>query len=131
VLPAELVPFSQHLHVRPATAALPLGGGDDPELVAWVRLVEDVPLDAAALTLLVDAMPPALYGATSTPVAVPTVELSVSFPESPMAHGWVLIRIATRTASGGWCVDDSEVWDLEGRLLAQARQTRRVLGEWA
>ena len=75
-------------------------------------------------------MPPALYGATAVPVAVPTVELSVSFTEAPAASGWVLLRISTRTAAGGWCVDDSEVWDRDGRLLAQGRQTRRVLGEW-
>ena len=130
VLPVEFVPFSQHLLFRPATAERPLAGGDLPELVAWVRLVEDAPLDAAVLTMLVDAMPPALYGATATPVPVPTVELSVSFTEAPVASGWVLLRISTRTAAGGWCVDDSEVWDREGRLLAQGRQTRRVLGEW-
>lgn len=130
-LPVELVPFGRHLDLRPATAARPLAGGEEPELVSWVRLVEDAPLDAAALTFLLDAMPPALYGATATPVAVPTVELSVSFTEAPTATGWVLVRISTRTAAGGWCVDDSEVWDREGRLLAQGRQTRRVLGEWA
>jgi acyl-CoA thioesterase len=130
VLPVEFVPFSQHLQFRPATQARPLSGGDQAELVAWVRFVEDAPLDAAALAVLVDAMPPALYGATAAPVAVPTVELTVSFAEAPEARGWVLLRIITRTASGGWCVDDSEVWDVEGRLLAQGRQTRRVLGEW-
>lgn len=130
-IPQEFVPFSQHLRFRAATDARPLAGGTEPELVAWVRLVEEAPLDAAALTFLLDAMPPALYGATANPVAVPTVELSVSFTEAPVATGWVLLRISTRTAGGGWCVDDSEVWDYEGRLLAQGRQTRRVLGEWA
>ncbi|MDO9378419.1 MAG: thioesterase family protein [Nocardioidaceae bacterium] len=130
-LPVEFVPFSRHLQLRSATEARPLSGGDRAELVAWARFVEDAPLDAAALAMLVDVMPPALYGATANPVAVPTVELTVSFTEAPVATGWVLLRIATRTAAGGWCVDDSEVWDDRGRLLAQARQTRRVLGEWA
>ena len=87
VLPVERVPFSQHLRYRAATDVRPLGGGDRAELVAWVRLVEDAPLDAAALTFLVDAMPPALYGATATPVAVPTLELGVSLPEAPPARG--------------------------------------------
>lgn len=130
-LPVEFVPFSQHFAFRPATAARPLAGGDEPELVAWVRLVDDAPLDAAALVVLTDVLPPALYGATAVPVPVPTVELQVSLTGAPVASGWVLLRISTRSAAGGWCVDDSEVWDREGRLLAQARQTRRVLGEWA
>ncbi|WP_170286148.1 thioesterase family protein [Nocardioides rubriscoriae] len=132
-LPVELVPFTQHLQLRAATPARPMSGGDLAELVAWVRFRADVPLDAAALTVLVDAMPPGLYGAASVPIAVPTVEITVAFaetPEVPDTTGWVLLRISTRTAAGGWCVDDSEVWDQQGRLLAQARQTRRVLGEW-
>lgn len=80
--------------------------------------------------VLVDAMPPALYVGTANPVVVPTVDLAVSFAEAPAAWGWVLLRISTRTAAGGWCVDDTEVWDRAGRLLVQGRQTRRILGEW-
>ncbi|WP_084541526.1 acyl-CoA thioesterase [Nocardioides alkalitolerans] len=129
-LPVDFVPFSQHLRFRAATDVRPLAGDTRAELVVWARFVVDTPLDAAALTVLVDALPPALYGATALPVAVPTVELTVSFTEAPEAEGWVLLRIVTREAAGGWCVDDSEVWDRDGRLLAQARQTRRVLGEW-
>ena len=128
-IPAELVPFAQHLEVRPATPALPLAGGEAPELVAWVRLRDGRRLDAAALTVLADALPPGLYGVASVPVAVPTVDLHVAFSGEPAGSGWVLARITTRSADGAWCVDDSEVWAPDGRLLAQARQTRRVLGD--
>lgn len=134
-LPLDFVPFSQHLHFRPATAARPLAGGDQAELIAWVRFADDTVTDAAALCVLVDAMPPALYGATATPVAIPTVDLMVTFtgahPPEPQAREWLLVRISTRTAAAGWCVDDSDVWNRDGQLLASARQTRRVLGEWS
>ena len=131
-LPVELVPYGQHFEHRPATGALPFSGGDRAELVAWVRLRDDDPLDAAALTVLVDAMPPALYGVVREPVVVPTVDLTVAYAsglDDQPRRGWVLVRIATRTAADGWCVDDSEVWAPDGTLLVQARQTRRVLGE--
>lgn len=132
VLPAEFVPYSARLEFRPATTALPLAAGPLAELVAWVRFHDDEPLDAAALTVLADSLPPALYALTATPVPVPTVELTASYADgldaSP-SRGWVLIRIATRTAGDGWAVDDSEVWAPDGRLLVQSRQTRRVLGE--
>lgn len=130
-LPVDFVPFSQHLRFRFATDARPFASGAAAELVAWVRLVDDVPLDHAALVVLVDAMPPAVYAVAATPVAVPTVDLTVSFTDAPPATGWVLLRITTRSAAGGWCLDDSEVWDADGRLLARGRQTRRVLGEWS
>lgn len=131
-LPRDLVPFGQHLEVRPADWRLPFGGGGVAVLTAWVRLRSQEPAGAAALTVLADAMPPALYGAVRVPVAVPTVDLQVSYAsgldEAPVA-GWLLARIATRSAQDGWCVDDSEVWGPDGRLLVQARQTRRVLGD--
>ena len=131
--PAELVPFTQHLDFRLAAGPPALGvPGERPELVLWVRLRSDDPLDAARLAVLADAVPPALYAVARVPVPVPTVELSLSFApgldEAP-GRGWVLVRIATRSAADGWCVDDSEVWAPDGRLLVQARQTRRVLGE--
>jgi acyl-coenzyme A thioesterase PaaI-like protein len=129
-LPVEFVPFSQHVDFRFATPALPLGGGDTAELVAWLRLKSAGCYGPAALAVLSDAMPPALYAATHEPVPVPTVELSIMFTEAPPAEGWVLVRIASRTAHRGWCVDDCDVWDTDGALLAQSRQTRRVLGDF-
>lgn len=69
-LPAELVPFGANVDVRPARG-LPLSGGPVAELVAWVRLRGDDPLDSAALTVLADVMPPALYAVTTVPVPVP------------------------------------------------------------
>lgn len=131
VLPVELVPFTAHVQVRPASAARPLAGGDVAELVAWVRLEGEATYDAAALVVLTDVLPPALYAVATAPVAVPTVDLQVVLTGAPPAGGWVLTRIATRTSQDGWCVDDSEVWDASGRLLVQARQVRRVLGDLA
>ena len=127
-IPPELVPFTGQFSYRLVGPA-PLSGGDHAELVAWVRLRTDEPYDPAALVVLTDVLPPALYGATAAPVPVPTVELHVVLAGRPPVQGWVLTRIATRTAGDGWCVDDSEVWSPDGRLLAQARQVRRVLGE--
>lgn len=130
-LPSAFVPFAAHVELRRA-AGTPMSGGPVAELVAWVRFQGDEPLDCAALTVLADVMPPALYAASTVPVPVPTVELGVSYAsgldEAPV-RGWVLTRITTRSAADGWCVDDSEVWTPDGRLLVQARQTRRVLGD--
>lgn len=127
-IPPAFVPFAGRFLYRLVGPA-PLSGGDHAELVAWVRLRTDEPYDAAALVVLTDVLPPALYGAAAVPLPVPTVELHVVLAGGAPVRGWVLTRIATRTAGDGWCVDDSEVWTPDGQLLAQARQVRRVLGE--
>lgn len=127
--PSSIVPFAQHVEIRRIGPG-PFEGGDRAELLAWVRWADpDAPVDVASLVVLVDALAPALYAIATVPVPVPTVDLTVTLQPEPPGAGWTLIRIRTRTSAGGWCVDDSDVWAPDGRLLAQARQTRRVLGE--
>lgn len=126
--PVEMAPFVQHVEFRPV-GALPLSGGDAAELGGWMRLRDGRPVDAAALTILVDALPPALYATVSAPIAIPTVDMQVVYSGQQPEGGWVFGRIRTRNAWDGWCVEDSDVWSVDGRLLAQARQTRRVLEE--
>jgi acyl-CoA thioesterase len=128
-LPVDFVPIGQQLEIRPTTEARPLAGGPSAELVAWVRLRDDRPLDAAALSILLDALPPGLF-ATFTEVAlVPTVDLTAHFSPAAAAagRGWVLARITTVEASAGWAVDDSELWSETGERLAVARQARVVV----
>lgn len=122
--PREFVPFAQHLEYRPSAGQIGAGQAD---VHSWVRFRDGRMLDAAAATVLVDAMPPALYGKLPSPVPIPTADLYVSFSVATAVDGWSLLRIATRTAADGWCVDDSEVWTRDGLLLASGRQTRLVL----
>ena len=129
VPPVDFVPFSQNFEIRRVGPG-PLEGGDTATLLGWVRWAETSrPVDAASLVIFVDAVPPALYGIATHPAPIPTVDLTVTLQPEPPVTGWTLVRIRTRTAADGWCVDDSDVWAPDGRLLAQARQTRRVLGD--
>jgi acyl-CoA thioesterase len=130
--PVELVPHTQHFDFRLASGPDGFGGASAAEYVFWVRLRSDEPLDAARLAVVADAVPPALYALLPMPIPVPTVEVSYAFAsgtDDAPRRGWVLVRIATRTAADGWCVDDSDVWAPDGQLLVQSRQTRRVLGD--
>jgi hypothetical protein len=125
----EFVPFSQHLEYRPSGDGGGLATGR-AQILGWIRFRDGRALDDVAATVLVDAPPPALYGALPAPVPIPTADLCVQYAPSTArddADPWSLVRIVTSSAGEGWCVDDSEVWDRDGRLLATARQTRLVL----
>lgn len=130
-LPRALAPFADQLEIRPATEARPLAGGDKAELVAWVRFTDGRALDAGAVVTLTDVLPPALYARWRTPRPVPTAQLTVhltdALDEGPL-EGQALVRIRTDHAGGGWAVDDSAVWTVDGRLLALGRQARVVRG---
>ncbi|MFF1720876.1 acyl-CoA thioesterase [Streptomyces sviceus] len=131
-LPGQLAPFARQLEIRPATADLPLAGGDRAELLAWVRFTDGRALDAGAVVTLTDVLPPALYAIWRSPRPVPSAELTVHFTDAldeSAGDGWTLVRIRTDHAGAGWAVDDSAVWAADGRLLALGRQSRVVRGE--
>jgi len=127
VLPHELVPFAQHLEFRTADGTLPLAGGSEPRLRAWVRFADQRVAGDGDLVTLADALPPGLYGVATTPAPVPTVELTVHLTGHRAATPWVLVDQRTLWSVQGWAVDETQVWDERGVRLAQARQTRRVL----
>jgi acyl-CoA thioesterase len=155
-LPVDFVPFGAHLEIRPAGGALPLTGSDLAEMRAWLRLRASraiasggtephdrpgpddrpppdggtLPVDAAVAVVLVDALPPGIFPLLTAPVAVPTVELSVHFHvdlEAAPVDDWVFAVQRNASCSDGWCVDETELWSRDGRLLVQGRQLRRVL----
>ena len=103
-LPRDLAAFAAHLDNRPATDARPLGGGERAELLAWIRFVDRRPLDAEALVVLADALPPALFALWTVPRPVPTAELTVHFTDAldvAPAEGWALVRIPSTPAAVG------------------------------
>ena len=128
-LPSSLAAFAARLEIRPATGARPLGGGQQAELLAWMRFADHRPLDAETTVVLADALPPALFALWTEARPVPTAELTVHFTDAldaRPADSWALVRIRTEHAGGGWGVDDSTIWSGDGRLLALARQSRTI-----
>jgi hypothetical protein len=87
---------------------------------AWVRLIDDRPLDPLALLFLVDVLPPTTFDLGLFGWA-PTLELTAHLRAKP-APGWAIVRHRTRTMAGGLFEEDCDVWDSTGRLVAQSRQ---------
>ncbi|MFR9752927.1 acyl-CoA thioesterase [Nocardia sp. 004] len=128
VMPPEIVPVGIHFDIRPAAGPLPLSGADERMMCAWITLLPELPTDAAALAILADALAPAIFPTLRAPVAVPTVAQSMYLHGEPIGHQPVLVQATNASTGGGWSVDDISIWNQDGRLLASARQTRRVLG---
>jgi len=94
-------------------------------LEGWIRLIGDRPLDVHCLPLLVDAAPPAVFGAMETGW-VPTLELTVHVRGRPSSP-WLKAASSTRVLIDGLLEEDCELWDEDGRLVAMSRQLARVL----
>jgi acyl-CoA thioesterase len=91
----------------------------------WIRFADDRPLDAQCLPLLVDAFPPAVFGALEAQW-VPTVELTVHVRAVPTGT-WLAGRVSTRCLMDNRFDEDCELWDERGRLVAMSRQLAQVL----
>jgi acyl-CoA thioesterase len=105
------------------TAALPgwMKGrpSGDPSMTFWLRFKDGRPPDTLALPAMVDASYPAVMEIGE--LASSTVELTAHVRARPAA-GWLACRVTTRHVIAGYHEEDFEVWDEEGKLVAQSRQ---------
>jgi acyl-CoA thioesterase len=96
----------------------------------YIRFADPRPIDALALAAFWDAWPPAAFARKIDERfrgAVPTVEASIYFRRPvPLRHAapddYVLLRVESVMAHEGFIDESSELWSLDGLLLAQSRQ---------
>jgi acyl-CoA thioesterase len=93
--------------------------GGDPSVEFWMRFRDGRDADPLALAALVDAAAPAVLDLGAPGSA--TIELTVHVRARP-APGWLACRAFTRHVIGGYHEEDFEIWDSQGRLVAQSRQ---------
>jgi acyl-coenzyme A thioesterase PaaI-like protein len=127
---ADGVPMSflDRVELRFDPSAPPSTGAGTGEVTAWARLAGGGPAGPLALMVLADALPPSVV-TLGLPGWVPTLELTVHVRARPDQGepGWLLVRATTRAMVDAHVVEDAEVWDERGTLVAQSRQLARVL----
>lgn len=130
-IPPEFVPISASMEIRPVGPNRPFAGGTEPELTAWIRLVEDSePPDLHRLILLMDGLAPSFGAVLPEPVLIPTVEFAVR-PGAGLAQvssPWILLYARThQAAADGWIDERIDAWGPDGAHLGSARQLRVVV----
>ena len=117
-------PFAQNFDFRPAIGGKAFEGADEAITGGWLWPKQGPGhLDAALAVALCDSWFPALFTATETPLAVPTLDLTVHLRAPlPRPADWVLGSFWTRRARDGFLEEDGELFSRDGELLAQSRQ---------
>jgi hypothetical protein len=90
------------------------------ELRGWLTLPHDEPFDLVSLLYAVDAFPPATFDIAPSGW-VPTLELTAYLRARP-APGPVWVRQKAQLIDGQRVDEVCHVWDVTGRLVAQATQ---------
>ena len=91
----------------------------------WLRLRDNEPVDSVGLVCIGDAFPPTIFNAGLPPAWSPTLEYTVHVRRR-LAAGWLACSFETRALDGGFLEEDGEIWDADGRLVAQTRQLSLV-----
>ena len=87
----------------------------------WCAFRDARPVDALALTLFCDALPPAMFNVSGPPGWVPTVQLSFFLRGLPDGKP-VCAEFVTRRMHDGMFEEDGSIWNASGELVAQSRQ---------
>ena len=114
------------LHIHPADVGFAAGERSGIARVrGWFQLLDGEHIDTVVLLCALDAFPPTIFN-THLPVAwTPTVELTCHVRARPTS-GPLRCQFTTRFVTGGFLEEDGEIWDVDGRLVAQSRQLALV-----
>jgi acyl-CoA thioesterase len=134
VMPADgpQIPLRDRYEQRWAVGSPPFSGAPQAVAGGWIRLNQDEGArlgDHLLVAALSDAWVPPVFSRINTPMAVPTVDLTIHFrsPIPPDAAAWYLVVFRSQMAIDGFVEEDGEVWSADGRLLAHSRQLAVLL----
>ncbi len=125
-------PIRHRFNMRHAIGSEPFSGGEEALSGGWMSLHEPQALDAPALAFFADAWLPPIFARLETPLAAPTIDLTIHFRD-PAAAGAlapdrpVLGVFRTDYAADGLAESDGELWSPGGVLLAHSRQLMLLL----
>jgi acyl-CoA thioesterase len=123
---APLPAFGRHFEFR-WFAGVPFSGAAEARMGGWIRPRVPTSLDAPLAVALLDAFPPSPSARVEGFCNLATMDLTVHFyaplpPQGASPEAFWLRTAHSRQASEGYADDLAELWDAEGRLLAQCRQ---------
>jgi acyl-CoA thioesterase len=129
--PGIRLPVIEQVEIRPTGDGRPLAGGDRAALRAWVRPRRAIANPMTRAAILLDALAPSLFAIWLEAVPVPTIELTMHLAPAAPVSSWSAISQRTVWSNEAYCVDEAELRNEDGSLIAQARQRRRIVGRYA
>jgi acyl-CoA thioesterase len=134
-VPAEgdnIPKFLGNFDMRWLLGGQPFSGSDEATVGGWYRMREPELADAPVVAALLDAWAPAVFPRATQLVVAPTIDLTMHFRtrfplEGAVAEDFYLGRFSSRLGREGFFEEDGELWDKNGRLIAQSRQLALAL----
>lgn len=118
--------FAHRFAFRQTVGPRPFSGGREALVGGWCHLRETgVPLDAALVSAILDAWPPAAVGLSPAWCPVASVDLTYHFL-APLPHGqgdqWLFYEARAGHVAGGLTDEHAILWAEDGTPIATSRQ---------
>ena len=126
--PGIRLPVLEQVEIRPTGDSRPLAGGQQAALRAWIRPRRPIANPLTRAAVLLDGLAPSLFAIWREAVPVPTIELTMHLAPSAPVSTWSAISQRTVWWNETYCVDEAELRNEDGSLIAQVRQRRRIMG---
>ncbi len=120
------LPILDRLDVRIDPQWAVAGAAERAVVTGWIRFGDQRAVDSQSLILFADAFPPSVFSLLGTIGWVPTLELTVHVRRRP-EPGWIRAHFSTEDLSNGMLVENGQLWDSAGHLVAQSRQLALLL----
>jgi len=116
-------PIFARFETRVVFGSPPFSGGEEAVAGGWLRVHGDEEMGPELIALYADAWWPAPFSVMTDFAPAPTLELTIHFRARPdPADPLALVRFRAEASIDGLFDEQGEVWDRNGRLLAQSRQ---------
>lgn len=100
-----------------------VSGSDRPELIVWSKLLETEGVaPEVALVCNADSMPPAAMTCFTERAPISTITWGLDIARIPQRIDWLWTRTTSQQAADGYSVQDMELRDTDGSLVASAQQ---------
>ncbi len=117
-------PISRHLEMRFDPDHLGFLDGrpsGDGVIAGWARFADGRGPDVRCCAVFADAFPPSSTNLELDVERAPTLEMTVHARARP-SPGWLRQVVRTEVVTDGYIIEDGELWDATGVLVAQSRQ---------
>jgi acyl-CoA thioesterase len=117
-------PFARRFSFRQTHGPRPFSGGAEARVAGWCRLEEPgVPTDAALVSAILDAWPPAAVALSPAWCPVASIDLTYHFLTAlPIASEWLFYDARASHVHGGLSDEHATLWTERGEPIATSRQ---------
>jgi acyl-CoA thioesterase len=100
-----------------------VSGSKRPELIVWSKLLESEGVSPeVALVCNADSMPPAAMTTFTDRAPISSITWALDIARIPQKIDWLWTRTTSKQAADGYSVQDMELRDTDGSLVASAQQ---------